>query len=123
MKGRNKSALYAKRSTLYANKGGKDMFVLGNLISAVAAILDYILIIANWLIIIRALLSWVNPDPYNPIVQFLYKTTEPLLAPFRRILPTYAIGLDISPIFALIFIWFLRLFLVRSLLGLAVRTG
>jgi YggT family protein len=98
------------------------MFALSNLLSAVATILDYILTIANWLIIIRALISWVNPDPYNPIVQFLYKTTEPLLAPFRKIIPVYT-GLDISPIFALIFIWFLKLFLVRTLMGFAMRLG
>ena len=68
------------------------MFVLGNLIVALATISDYILTIANWLIIIRALLSWVNPDPYNVIVQFFYKVTEPLLAPFRRLVPAYSIG-------------------------------
>lgn len=99
------------------------MFVFGNFMFAVTTILDYILTIANWLIIIRALISWVNPDPYNPIVQFLYKTTEPLLAPFRRFVPAYSIGLDISPVFALIFIWFLKLFLIRSLYGIAMRMG
>ncbi len=99
------------------------MFAIGNLLSALATILDYILTIANWLIIIRALISWVNPDPYNVIVQFLYKVTEPLLAPFRRLIPAYTIGLDISPIFALIFIWFLKLFLIRTLFGLAMRLG
>ncbi|MFA4981216.1 MAG: YggT family protein [Candidatus Omnitrophota bacterium] len=99
------------------------MFAVGNLLFAVTTILDYILTIANWLIIIRALISWVNPDPYNVIVQFLTKTTEPLLAPFRRIIPAYSIGLDISPIFALIFIWFLKLFLIRTLFGIAVRLG
>ena len=99
------------------------MFVAGNLIVAVATIVDYILTIANWLIIIRALISWVNPDPYNPIVKFLYKVTEPLLAPFRRLVPLYSMGLDISPIFALIFIWFLKLFLVRTLFGFAMRMG
>ena len=99
------------------------MFAIGNLIYALATILDYVLIIANWLVIIRALLSWVNPDPYNPIVQFLYKVTEPILAPFRKLLPAYSIGLDISPIFALIFIWFLRLFLIRTLFGIAMRLG
>src|SRR3989338_4446989 len=97
------------------------MFVLGNLINAAATILDWCLSILNWLIIIRALLSWVNPDPYNPIVQFLYKTTEPILEPFRRVMPAYNIGLDISPIFALLLIWFLKLFLVRSLFGLASK--
>ena len=97
------------------------MFVLGNLIVALATILDYILTIANWLIIIRALLSWVNPDPYNTIVQFLYKITEPMLAPFRRLVPAYSIGIDVSPIFALLAIWFLKLFLVRTLFGIAMR--
>ncbi len=97
------------------------MFVLGNLIIAVATILDYALSILSWLIIIRALLSWVNPDPYNAIVQFLYKTTEPILEPFRRMMPLYNIGLDISPIFAILVIWFLKLFLVRTLFGLAMR--
>jgi YggT family protein len=99
------------------------MFVAGNFVAAIATILDYILTIANWLIIIRALISWVNPDPYNVIVQFLYKTTDPLLAPFRRVLPPYAIGVDISPIFVLLVIWFLKLFLVRTLYGVAMRLG
>ena len=91
------------------------MFVLGDLINAVAKVLDIILSAAYWLIIIRALISWVNPDPYNPIVQFLCKTTEPLLAPFRKLIPIHTIGIDISPIFAIIFIYFLRLFLVAAL--------
>ena len=99
------------------------MFVFGNLIAALATILDYALTIANWLIIIRALLSWVNPDPYNVIVQFIYKVTEPLLAPFRRLVPAYSTGIDLSPIFALLAIWFLKLFLVRTLYGIAMRMG
>jgi YggT family protein len=99
------------------------MFVLGNLITALATILDYMLTIAGWLIIIRALISWVNPDPYNGLVQFLYKATEPLLAPFRRFIPAYSIGIDISPIFALLVLWFLKLFLVRTLFGVAMRMG
>lgn len=99
------------------------MFAVGNLVYAVATILDFILTVANWLVIIRALISWVSPDPYNPLVQFLYKTTEPILSPFRRLIPVYTIGLDISPIFALIFIWFLKLFVVRTLFGLAIRLG
>ena len=97
------------------------MFVFSNFIATIATILDYILTILNWLIIIRALISWVNPDPYNVIVQFLYRTTEPILAPFRRMVPAYKIGLDISPIFALILIWFLKLFLVHTLFGVAAR--
>ena len=97
------------------------MFVIGNFLNAVATILSYILTALNWLVIIRALISWVGPDPFNPIVQFLERTTEPMLAPFRRILPTYALGIDLSPILALVVIWFLKLFLVQSLYGLAVR--
>lgn len=100
-----------------------SMFVMGNFIAAIATILDYILTIANWLIIIRALISWVNPDPYNVIVQFLYKATDPLLAPFRKVFPAYRTGIDISPIFALLAIWFLKLFLIRTLYGLALRLG
>jgi YggT family protein len=99
------------------------MFILGNLISALATIIDYLLTIINWMIIIRALLSWVNPDPYNGVVRFLYGATEPLLAPFRRILPAYSIGIDFSPIFALLTVWFLKLFLVRTLFGVAMRLG
>lgn len=99
------------------------MFIAGNFIAAVATMTDYILTIANWLIIIRALISWVNPDPYNVIVQFLYKVTEPMLAPFRRLFPAYSIGIDISPIFALLSIWFLKLFLVKTLYGIAIRLG
>jgi len=99
------------------------MFILGNLIYAVATILGYILEALSWMIIIRALLSWVNPDPYNAIVQFLYRTTEPILAPFRRIMPVYSIGIDLSPVFALVMVWFLKLFLVKTLFGIAARIG
>ena len=99
------------------------MFVLGNLISALATMLDYALTIASWLIVIRALLSWVSPDPYNVIVQFIYKVTEPILAPFRRLVPAYSIGIDLSPVFALLAIWFARLFLIRTLFGIAIRLG
>lgn len=97
------------------------MFVLANLISAVAVILSYILTGLSWLVIIRALLSWVSPDPFNPIVIFINTVTEPLLAPFRRVLPGHSIGVDLSPIFALIFIWFLKLFVVNTLFGIASR--
>jgi len=89
------------------------MFILSNLLSALANILDVILTIMYWLILIRALISWVNPDPYNPIVQFLYKTTEPILYPIRKLLPlNFRFGIDISPIIAFIAIFFLRSFLV-----------
>ncbi|MFH1415502.1 MAG: YggT family protein [Elusimicrobiota bacterium] len=95
------------------------MFVFGNLFIALAKIADLILSIMYWLILIRALISWVNPDPYNMIVQFLYKATEPVLMPIRRILPPA--GIDISPIIAFIAIIFLRSFLVSSLLELGSK--
>ena len=97
------------------------MFILGNLITAIATISDYILTALYWLIIIRALLSWVNPDPFNLIVRFINTVTEPMLEPFRRIIPSYKIGIDLSPIFALILVWFLKLFLISSLMGIAAR--
>jgi YggT family protein len=73
-------------------------------------------------VLIRALLSWVNPDPYNPIVQFLEKCTEPVLAPIRKVLPpSLKFGIDISPIIAFLAIIFIKSFLVSTLLDLAVR--
>lgn len=97
------------------------MFILGNFIAAIATILSYLLSALYWLIIIRALLSWVNPDPLNPIVRFINAVTEPILEPFRKIIPSYKIGIDLSPIFALLLVWFLKLFLISSLMGIAAR--
>ncbi len=97
------------------------MFVLGNLILALAVILQYLITILTWVIIIRALISWVNPDPYNMIVQILHRITEPMLAPLRRLIPIGNIGIDISPVIAILLLWFIRLFVVNSLLTLAVR--
>ena len=97
------------------------MFILANFIQALAVVLGYLIELLWWLIVIRALLSWVNPDPYNSIVQFIERATEPLLLPFRRLVLVFRIGLDVSPILALLFLYFLKLFLVQSLLGLAFR--
>jgi len=75
-----------------------------------------------WLILIRAVMSWVSPDPFNPIVQFLEKSTEPILYPIRKILPfNFRSGIDISPIIAFLAIMFLKSFLVSTLLDLAAR--
>jgi YggT family protein len=92
-----------------------------NLIAGIAKVLYYALNIYMYIIIARALISWVNPDPYNPIVQFLYRITEPVLAPIRRLIPVYRIGIDISPIIVIMVIFFLENFLVVSLLELAQR--
>ena len=89
------------------------MFVLGNLVIALARVVDVVLSLAYWLILIRALISWVNPDPFNPIVQFLYRTTEPILEPIRRLLPVMTI--DLSPLIAFLGIMFFKSFLVKTL--------
>jgi YggT family protein len=97
------------------------MFVLGNFIAAVAHILDVLLTIYLWIIIIRAVLSWVNPDPYNPIVRIINQVTEPVLSPLRRLIPLRGMGIDFSPVIVLVLIIFLQSFLVQSLLELAYR--
>lgn len=97
------------------------MFILGNFFQAVAVVLNWLLEIYWWLIVVRALLSWVSPDPSSPIVQFIERATEPVLAPFRAWIPAYKIGLDLSPIFALMLIYFLKIFLIQTLLGFSVR--
>lgn len=96
------------------------MFIPANFIEAIAEVLSWALYAYMWIIIARAILSWVNPDPYNPIVQFLYKATEPLLYKIRRILPNMG-GIDISPIVVLVAIMFLQKFLVGTLHDLAMR--
>jgi YggT family protein len=95
------------------------MFVLGNFIIALARVVEVVLTLAYWLILIRALLSWVNPDPFNPIVQFLNRTTEPILQPIRRFLPVMTI--DLSPVIAFLGIMFLKSFLVNTLLDIGYR--
>jgi YggT family protein len=98
------------------------MFIIGNFINAIATILDYVLTIYMWLIIIRALISWVNPDPYNQIVQLLYRLTDPVLNRVRRFIPfTYSIGIDFSPVIVILIIYFLQIFLVSSLKMLAFK--
>jgi YggT family protein len=98
------------------------MYVLGNLIYAFAIVLKVAITAYIWIIIIRALLSWVNPDPYNPIVRFLAAVTDPVLAPIRRRLP-YLGGLDISPVIIILILYFLRLFLVPTLVRVALDMG
>jgi len=90
------------------------MFIPANFISAIANILDVLLNAIYWLVIIRALISWVNPDPGNAIVQFLYKVTEPILEPIRRRLPlNFRFGIDISAIIVILLVMFLRSFLIK----------
>ena len=97
------------------------MFVFGELLIAVAKIVDTLLEIYKWVIIIAALISWVNPDPYNPIVSFLYQVTEPVLYRIRRFLPFHGLGIDLSPILVFIIIVFLDRFLVGTLQDIVMR--
>lgn len=95
------------------------MFILGNLLEAFAKILYMVLNLYMWVIIIRAVISWVNPDPYNPIIRFLYQITEPVLSPIRRWIPLRGMGIDISPVIVILAIYFLNTFLVQSIMDIA----
>lgn len=99
------------------------MFVFGNIILGIAEVLDWILVVSMWTIAIRALLSWVNPDPYNQIVQVLTRLTEPVLRPIRKLVPPYKIGIDLSPVIAFLLIIFLRLALVNTLYRIGRSMG
>ncbi|HDQ04559.1 MAG TPA: YggT family protein [Deltaproteobacteria bacterium] len=95
------------------------MFVLENFIIALAKVIDIGLTVFMWIIIFRAVISWVNADPYNKIVIFLYRVTEPVLRPVRRVLPAQNIGIDFSPIVVILVILFLRFFLVQTMMQIA----
>lgn len=95
------------------------MFVLNNFIIAIARVIDIILTVYMWIIIARALISWVNPDPYNKIVIFLYRVTEPVLRPVRRIIPRHSLPIDFAPLIVLLIIIFLQSFLVKTMLQMA----
>lgn len=99
------------------------MFVISNFLVAAAKIMDFALTAYMWVIIGRAILSWVNPDPYNPIVQFLYSITEPLLSRIRRSLPFAMGGIDFSPMILIMAIIFLQSFLVPTLYQMARSLG
>jgi YggT family protein len=96
------------------------MFVVGNVLHGLAVVVDYALWLYMWVIIARALISWVNPDPWNPIVQFLDRVTEPVLAPIRRLMG-WRMGIDLSPLIAILIIIFLQIALVQTLKDVAVR--
>jgi len=96
------------------------MFIVSNLLLAIAQVLNLVLWLYMWIVIFRALISWVNPDPRNPIVRFLYNATEPLLYRVRRAVPIFAGGIDFSPLIVIVAIYFLQIFLVQSLRDMAL---
>jgi len=95
------------------------MFMLSNFLLAVAKLINFILSAYIWVVIGRAVISWVNADPYNPIVRFLVQVTEPLLSRIRRFLPTMG-GIDLSPMLLIFAIIFLQSFLVPTLEQIAL---
>ena len=95
------------------------MIILSNFLTAIAKVLDIVLSIFMWIVIARAVLSWVSPDPYNPIVRFIHKVTEPVLYQIRRRIPVNFGGIDFSPIIVFLAIIFLQRFVVHSLYGVA----
>ena len=95
------------------------MLVFRNLLIAIATVLEYVLVFYMFITIARAVLSWVSPDPYNPIVRFIHNITEPVLYQIRKRLPMMYGGIDFSPIIVILIIIFLRIFVVDSLEGLA----
>jgi len=99
------------------------MFVVSNFLIAIATILNYGLTIYMYIIIARAIISWVSPDPYNPIVRFLNAVTEPVLFRIRKRLPLFFGGMDFSPILVILAIVFVQTFIVQSLFQMATRLG
>jgi len=97
------------------------MILLSNFLTAIAKVVDIVLSIFMWIVIARAVLSWVSPDPYNPIVRFINKVTEPVLYQIRRRIPVNFGGIDFSPIIVFLAIIFLQRFVVQSLYELALR--
>ena len=99
------------------------MFAISNFIVAIAKILNIALSLYMWIVIGRAIISWVNPDPYNPIVRFLNAVTEPVLYPIRRKIPISLGGIDFSPVLVILAIIFLQSFLVKTLMQMAASMG
>lgn len=97
------------------------MLVFANFIRAIAQVIDIGLTVFMWMVIARAILSWVSPDPYNPIVRFINQVTDPVLYQVRKRIPTVFGGIDVSPIIVLLGIVFLRIFIVESLVGLSMK--
>lgn len=96
------------------------MFVAGNILQGLAYVLDTVLFLYMWLIIIRALISWVSPDPWNPIVQFLVRATDPVLIVIRRRVGILG-GIDVSPILAILLIMFLQYAVVQTIRDIGFR--
>ncbi|MEK7329852.1 MAG: YggT family protein [Candidatus Eisenbacteria bacterium] len=99
------------------------MFVIGNLLEATAAVLNVVLQLLLLVIFVNALLSWVRPDPSNPIVMTLDRISDLVCNPIRRLFPTLVSGIDFAPFIAMLVIWLVQMFLVNTLREVALRMG
>jgi len=98
------------------------MFMVGNFLNALGSVVYYVLEMYIYVVVARALISWVNPDPWNPVVQFLNRVTEPALAPLRGLIG-WRLGIDLSPLVLILILVFLQKFIVPSLFQLAAVIG
>jgi YggT family protein len=96
------------------------MFMFGNFLASVAKLINFVLNAYIWIVIARAVITWVNADPHNPIVRFLRQATDPLLVRIRRVVPVMG-GLDLSPMILILILVFLQNFLVPSLQQIALN--
>jgi YggT family protein len=96
------------------------MFLLANLIIGIGNALHLMITVYIFIIVGRAIISWVNPDPYNPLVQFLYRATEPVLVYARRFLPAIS-GIDLSPIIVMVLLYFIDQTFIQSIIDYGVR--
>lgn len=99
------------------------MFIVNYFFIALANVINLAIIAYIWILIARAILSWVSPDPYNPVVRFLYRVTEPVLRPVRERLSAFQLGLDFSPMIVILALYFVKEFLVPVLYRIATEIG
>jgi YggT family protein len=95
------------------------MFIISTFLKAIASLLHMLLQTYIWIVIIAAVLTWVRPDPYNPIVQIIYKITNPAYVFVKRYIPTMVNGIDLSPIIIILGLQFIDMFLVKILYQIA----
>ena len=99
------------------------MPIMAGFVRAIAGLLNLLIILYIWIIIARAILSWITPYPYHPLVRLIYRLTEPILRPIRRRLPVIYGGIDLSPLIVILALFILRSLLVDSLYSLARSLG
>ena len=99
------------------SKGEKDMFILGNFLIAIGRVLHIVIYFFYFVIIIAAVLSWLRPNPYHPVINIIYRLSDIIVNPIRRFVPPLGF-VDISPFITLLILYFIDLFIVRSIIQL-----